>query len=310
VLGVFLDRDSVGIDLEMSSLETLDMDWQFYPYTDPGDVVTRCQNAEIIVTNKVVLSADTIAALPNLKLIVVAATGTNNVDLVAAKSRNIPVRNVVDYAGSSIAQLVFSYILEFATQSANYQRLVEEGKWASSKTFCLMDYPMFELAGKTLLLVGYGNLARSVEKIARAFDMEVVIAEHKGASSIRQGRVAFDQAIQSADVISLHCPLTDNTHHLFSTAEFSQMKPTAILINTARGGIVDESALIDALKRGEIAGAATDVVSQEPAPKDLEIIREKPYNLIVTPHIAWASLEARQRLLSQIVEHCASHLSN
>lgn len=307
--GVFLDRDSIGVDLSLAGLESLDIQWQFYPYTDASETEVRCQQAEIIITNKVVLSGELIESLPNLKLILVAATGMNNVDLDAAAQRGISVKNVVDYAGSSIAQLVFAYLLEFATRSTEYQGLVEHGAWAQSKTFCLMDLPMFELAGKTIVLVGYGNLAKSVERIALAFDMKVVISEQKNAKQIRQGRVAFEDAIKTADVVSLHCPLTPETTGLISNKELKAMKTSALLINTARGGIIDEGALVDALNKGEIAGAATDVVTVEPAPTDLPILQNKPDNLVITPHIAWASFEARSRLLAQLVSHCEAFQS-
>lgn len=307
--GVFLDRDSIGVDLSLAELEALGIDWQFFPFTDQHQTTSRCLDADVVITNKVVLNRELLESLPNLKLILVAATGMNNVDLAAAKEQGIAVKNVVDYAGSSIAQLVFAYLLEFATQNTAYQSLVERGNWAQSKTFCLMDLPMFELAEKTITLIGYGNLAKSVEKIAKAFDMKVIIAEQKNAVEIRPGRVSFEQAIKTADVISLHCPLNAETAGLISAEELKAMKSSAILINTARGGIIDELALVEALNQGEIAGAATDVVTEEPAPNNLPIIQNKPKNLMITPHIAWASLEARTRLLGQLINHCETFLS-
>jgi len=310
IKGVFLDRDSLGLDLDMAVLNALPIDWVYYSHTAADQTVERCLEADIVISNKVVLHFDIIQQLPRLKHIAVAATGTNNVDKLAAAQANISVSNIKDYAGSSVAQLVFALLLEMMTHANKYANLVKQGQWSKSKSFCLLDYPISELAGKTLGLIGYGTLAKSVEHLARAFGMKILIAERKSSLEIRAGRTSFDGVIKQADVISLHCPLDDNTKALISTAEFESMKPTALLINTARGGVVDELALIQALNNNEISAAATDVLNIEPPPEDHPLIDSMPENLVVTPHIAWASIEARTRLLLQLAENIEQHVLN
>ena len=306
--GVMLDRDSLGSDLALTPLLQLPIDWTLYPFTSADDTLARCLNADVVITNKVILDDDVIKQLPKLKHIAVAATGTNNVDKEAAGLAGISISNIKDYAGTSVAQLVFALLLELTTHANRYANLVKEGLWSKSKTFCLLDYPITELSGKTLGLIGYGSLAKSVEQLARAFGMRILVAEHKGAPIIRHGRVTFEQVLQESDVISLHCPLTEQTQNLIAAPELACMKSSAILINTARGGIVNESDLMQALNDGVIAAAAMDVLSQEPPAKDHLVLTQMPDNLIVTPHIAWASQEARQRLLAQLVENVRRHL--
>ncbi|WP_299729186.1 D-2-hydroxyacid dehydrogenase [uncultured Endozoicomonas sp.] len=301
--GVFLDAATLGPDLDLTPLHELPVQWQLHDFTQPDRVLERCQNAQIIITNKVVLDGSVLSQLGHLKLICIAATGMNNVDLVTAEQRGIAVKNVTNYGGSSIAQLVFNVILELTTHAAGYNQLVRSGQWSKSQSFWLFDYPMIELAGKTMGLVGYGHLARSVEHLAKAFGMNVLIAEQKKADNLRPGRTPFQQVVSDADIISIHCPLTESTRNLFSEPEFQAMKSSAILVNTARGGIVNEAALVTALNNGDIAGAAVDVITTEPPPEDYPLIRHQPDNLIITPHIAWATLESRARLLQQLVNN-------
>ncbi|NVK24001.1 MAG: D-2-hydroxyacid dehydrogenase [Gammaproteobacteria bacterium] len=301
--GVFLDSATLGPDVNLELLTRGDIDWTFYDYTTADETHERTKDADIVITNKVVLNKATLVKSPKLKLICVAATGMNNIDLDAAQNQNIQVKNVTNYAGSSIAQLVFSYILQLITHSAQYHELVHQGAWCQSKSFCLFDYPIVELEGKTIGLIGYGNLAKSVEKIANAFGMQILIAEHKGEDDVRNGRTGFQQVLTHSDIISLHCPLIESTTHLIGENEFNLMKTSAILINTARGGIVDEKALMAAIKNESIAGAATDVLTEEPPKSDHILLQESFPNLIITPHIAWASLEARTRLLKQVVQN-------
>ena len=303
--GVFLDTDTLGQDTDLSLLSSLNCTG--YGMTQADQVVTRAINADFIVTNKVVLTAEIIEQLPKLRLICVAATGTNNVDLAAAQARGIKVKNVTDYAGSSIAQLVFSFISQLLLHTAHYSDLVKAGAWSQSPHFCLFDKPIVELAGKTLCLIGYGALAKSVERVANAYDMKVLIAERKGATQIRPERIAFEQALQYADIISIHSPLTEHTLDLIGELEFSLMKSTAIVINTARGGIVNEAALLAALHSKQIAGAATDVLTQEPPSAAHPMLTEQPDNLLITPHIAWATVEARARVLAKVVENIQQH---
>ena len=301
--GVFLDAGTLGPDMDLTPLQKLPIQWQFYDFTSPNQVMERCQNANIVITNKVVLNSLVLQQLGHLQLICIAATGMNNVDLPTAASRQIAVKNVMNYAGMSIAQLVFNVLLELTTHAAGYDQLVRNDRWSASPSFCLFDYPMVELTGKTVGLVGYGTLARSVEQLAKAFGMNVLIAEHKGADEIRPGRTVFAQVLNEADVISIHCPLTDTTQNLFAAPEFRAMKDSAIVINTARGGIINEEDLIHALNRGDIAAAAVDVITTEPPPADYPLITHQPDNLLITPHIAWATMEARTRLLHLLVEN-------
>ena len=296
---MFLDADTLGDDLDLSELLTYSC--QLWPMSNETNVIERCQNADFIITNKVVINAETMSKLPKLKLICVAATGMNNVDLVAAKKRNIQVKNVTNYAGSSIAQLTFSLISELLCHTNYYVNLVQQGKWSQSPHFCVLDRPIVELSGKKIALVGYGALAQSVEKIAQAYDMQVLICERKNATTIRHGRVSFEEALSSADIFSVHCPLSAETQDLIGVNEFKAMKNTAVIINTARGGIVNEEQLLTALSQQEIAGAATDVLTQEPPHPDHIMLAAKANNLIITPHIAWATKEARQRLLNKVL---------
>lgn len=310
VKGVFLDSDSLGPDIDLNGLKDLPVAWTWYPHTSKAQTLTRCADAEIIITNKVVIDQAVLAACPNLRLICVAATGMNNIDLDAAKAAHVAVKNVSNYAGNSVAQVIFASVLQLLTHTLAYDNAVQQGAWSESKQFCLFNFPITELTGKTLGLIGYGTLAKTVEKIARAFDMDVLISDHKGATTIRDGRVAFDTVIAESDVLSLHCPLSDATTHLIAMDELQKMKSSAILVNTARGGIVDEMALVEALTDNIIAGAVVDVITQEPPPVDYPLLQTDLPNLILTPHIAWASVEARQRLTAQLVGNVASYLKS
>jgi len=301
IQGVFLDTSTLGNDIDLTSLQSLSC--QFWDKSLPEQVTERAVEADYIITNKVPVTAEVMKQLPKLKLICVAATGTNNIDMIAAQELGIEVKNVTDYAGSSIAQLVFSLIAELLLHTRHYAELVRQGAWSESPHFCLFDKPIVELAGKTLGLIGYGNLAKSVEKIALAYDMFVLIAEHKGQEEIRTGRTAFEQVLQQADIVSLHCPLTDTTQDLITATELSLMKSSAVLINTARGGVVNEADLLNGLNEKVIAAAATDVLTQEPPNEQHPMLMDQPENLIITPHIAWATVEARERLLAKVVNN-------
>ena len=305
VKGVFLDASTLGNDIDLTPLTN--MDCQCWPTTSSEQLLERCKAVNYIVTNKVVISADVMRQLPELKLICVAATGMNNVDLVAAEELGISVKNVTDYAGSSIAQLVFSLLSELLLHTRTYIDLVKDGAWSKSPHFCLFDKPIVELAGKKIVLVGYGSLAKSVERIALAYDMEVLVAARKVQVEIPEGRVQFEQALKLADIVSIHCPLTSDTENLISTSEFELMKPSAVIINTARGGIVDEIALLEALQNKKIAAAATDVLSQEPPTPEHPLLSSQPDNLIITPHIAWATVEARKRVLDKVINNITQH---
>ncbi|HOO81492.1 MAG TPA: D-2-hydroxyacid dehydrogenase [Alphaproteobacteria bacterium] len=300
---VFLDFDTYyPRGLDVSGLEVAVDDFVFHGFSAPEDVVERIAGAEIVLTNKVVLSAEIIAQAPDLKLIVAGATGYNNIDVAAARGAGVSVCNVRGYSTPAVSQHVFMLILALRSQIMAYHADVKAGRWQESRDFCFLDYPIHELAGQTLGIVGYGNLGRSVEALAKTFGMEVLLADHKGLREVRGGRTPFDEVIARADVLTLHCPLTPETIDLIGAQELKAMKNSALLINTARGGVVNEEALASALKDGEIAGAGVDVLSQEPPSDGNSLLDPDILNLIVTPHVAWASRQACQRLFDQVVE--------
>ena len=298
--GVFLDLASLdNDDLNLQPLRAVLEEWDLHPHTEAAEVAARLQGAEVVVSNKVMLSREVLAKADKLRLICVAATGTNNIDLNAARELGIIVTNVRAYGTASVVQHVFALMLSLQRRIPAYQLAVRQGRWEQSKFFCLLDYPIEELGGKVLGIVGYGELGQAVAKTAACFDMEVRVAQRDPADT-RSDRVPLDELLAEADVLSLHCPLTEENRGLIGEAQLRCMKSTAILINAARGGLVDEAALATALRQGWIAGAGIDVLEQEPPNGTSPLLNDLP-NLILTPHIAWASRTARQRLLSQLV---------
>ena len=301
---VLLDRETLDLgDLDLSGLESLGAGFQSYEQTAPEAVVERIGGARIAIVNKVVLDADVLAACPNLALICVIATGVNNIDTAAAEARGIRVVNCRGYGTDSVAQHAMTLMLALATGLVSYVNAVRSGRWEQSRNFCFLDYPIVELAGRELLVVGHGELGTAVARLAEGHGMNVKIAERPDASAPRPGRVAFNEGVETADIVTLHCPLTEATHHLIDAAVLQRMKPTAFVINTARGGIVDEQALADALRRGEIAGAGMDVLTEEPPRRGNPLLAPDIPNLLVTPHSAWGSRRARQRIVEQTVEN-------
>ncbi|MEZ7276790.1 D-2-hydroxyacid dehydrogenase [Pseudoalteromonas sp. 68 DY56-GL68] len=270
-----------------------------YDLTDPQDVVSRCQDADIIITNKVVIDQKAMSQLSNLKLICVAATGTNNIDLDAAKTHNIAVTNVAGYSTPSVVQHTFALITNLLGNTHRYIQDCQSGKWQQSPMFCRLDYSFNDMSGKTLAIIGYGSLGKAVADVGRAFGVNVIISERKGHAP-REGRVSFEEAIKTADIISVHCPLTDETRDQIAAKELNMMKSTAILINTARGGIINEADLVNALANNVIAGAGVDVLSKEPAEENNPLAIYQGDNLLLTPHIAWASQESIARLVAEI----------
>jgi len=267
--------------------------------THQSQVVERCDGFDVVITNKVVINQDALSKLNTVKLICIAATGTNNVDLVAAKQQGIAVTNVAGYSTASVVQHTFALLLNLLGNTHKYIADCKNGQWQQAQHFCFLDHPINEVAGLKMALIGYGDLGSAVAKAASAFGIEVLISERKN-SPVREGRVAFEEALKHGDIISIHCPLNDDTKNLISTNEFALMKPNAVLINTARGGIVNESALANALIHKKIAGAAIDVLSKEPAEDSNPLIQYKGNNLLLTPHIAWASRQSISRLIQQI----------
>jgi glycerate dehydrogenase len=301
--GVFLDFDSLNpADLDLNPLRRCLPDWRFHNQTDAEKVAERIASAQIIVTNKVPISRSLLDVAPDLQLICVAATGTNNIDLVAARDAGVVVSNARDYATASVVEHVFMLMLALTRRLDNYRDHTHAGDWTYSPHFCLFDATIEELAGKTLGVVGYGVLGQAVARMAGAFSMQVSVAQRLHGDAI-PGRVPLEELLETADVLSLHCPMTEQTRGLIGATELQRMKPGAILVNTARGGIVDETALLVALQQEWIAGAAIDVLEREPPPAShpLVLYAATSPRLILTPHIAWASRAARQRLVSEIV---------
>jgi glycerate dehydrogenase len=306
--GVFLDVDTVDVgDLDRSRLRAELPGWRWYAVADPTPVEERLDGAQVAVSNKVLLDAQRLAraAARGLRLVCLAATGTNNVDLEAARRLGVAVANARAYATPAVVQHVFALVLALTTRLPEYRAAVAAGRWSLSQRFCLLDYPIRELAGRTLGIVGYGELGQAVAGVARAFGMEVLVAERRGAAP-RPGRVAWEDLLGRVDVLTLHCPLTEETRGLLGDPELARMRPDALLINTARGGIVDESALAAALRAGRLGGAGVDVLSREPPAADNPLLAADVPNLIVTPHTAWASREARQRVLDEIAANVAA----
>ena len=300
--GVILDRETFDLgDVDCSALlQSLDS-WDSYPRSSAAQVKRRLAQAEVAVTNKVVLDAGKLSALPRLQLIVVAATGVNNVDLEAAYAHGIMVCNARNYSTPAVVQHTIGLMLALTTSLPQYLEAVRAGHWSRSSSFCLLDYPIHELSGRTLGIVGYGALGKGVARAARALGMRVLLCNRPGAPH-KKGRVPLAELLPQVDVLSLHCPLTEHTRGLIDGAALGAMKPDALLINTARGGIVDESALATALLKGVIGGAAMDCLAEEPPPAANPLLNKNIPNLLVTPHSAWGSRETRQRLAEQVAD--------
>jgi glycerate dehydrogenase len=304
---VFLDSKTFSSNISFTAIEQQVNELTCYSNTPHDQVIERCKNAELLITNKVVLTAELLAKLPALKLICIAATGYNNIDISAAKRLGIAVTNVSGYAGKSVAQYVLAQILEYYQQTSHHNANTEQGHWQKNDTFCYHGNAITELCGKTLGIIGYGNLGQAVVKLAEAFGMKVLISERIDSKEIRQGRVSFDQIITQADIISLHCPQTTNTENLINSNILAKMKPTAMLINTARGALVNSTDLLSALTTQQIAYAVLDVLEQEPPPADHPLLNTNLTNLKITAHIAWASSEAQQRLINLLSKNIAAY---
>ncbi|HHW77208.1 MAG TPA: 2-hydroxyacid dehydrogenase [Xanthomonadaceae bacterium] len=304
MLGVFLDRDSLDRgDLDFASLDRILPDLRYYPATAPEQVAARIAQAEVVISNKVMLDAAALRQAGRLRLICVAATGVNNVDLAAAAARGITVCNCRGYGTPAVVQHVFALLLALCTRWPEYRQAVRDGRWQRASQFCLLDFPIRELAGKTLGIVGYGELGRGVARVAEAFGMRVLLAQRPGTVEPEEGRLPLPILLPQIDVLSLHCPLTPDTRGLIGPWELALMRRDAILINTARGGLVDEAVLADALRQGALGGAGVDVLSLEPPVTGNPLLAPDIPNLIVTPHCAWGSRESRQRLVEQLAEN-------
>ncbi|BCL59555.1 glycerate dehydrogenase [Desulfomarina profundi] len=297
---VFLDTEGLN-DLSFEALREECSSFRQYSQTPPEKVIERIKDTELIILNKVKINRKHLQHCPSLKLICLVATGTDVVDLQAAKQHNITVCNCQAYGTDSVAQHVFASLLALFTNLLSYERSVRKGSWQKASQFCYLDYPITELRGKTMGIIGYGNNGRRVAELARAFGMRVEIGRRPGSSD--SARPTLRELAPALDVLTLHCPLTPETRNLVNDEILALMKPTAFLINTARGGIVDEEALLASLKNGKLAGAATDVLTVEPPVHSNPLIDAQLPNLIITPHVAWASREAREEIIHQTLEN-------
>lgn len=289
-------------DLDWSPVERLG-DVTLFDRTSADKIVERAADADIVLTNKVPFSADTLRQLPRLRFICVLATGYNIIDTEAAARQGVVVANIPAYSTMSVAQMAFAHILNITNHVASYAREVADGKWTNCPDFCFWDSALTELAGKTMGIVGLGNTGMATARIAVALGMKVVAMTSKSADTLPEGitPAPLDDVLASADVVSLHCPLTPSTRHLINAASIAKMKPSAILINTGRGPLVDEQAVANALNGGRLAAFGADVLSQEPPRGDNPLLSAR--NCFLTPHIAWATLEARTRLMSTATEN-------
>lgn len=299
---VMLDRETLPPQTVLRAPEFHHV-WEAYDRTAPDQVSSRIAGADIVITNKVRLTGEAIAQAPNLRLIAVAATGYDCVDLGACRARRVAVSNIRDYARTTVPEHVFALIFALRRSLVAYRDAVLAGRWQAAGQFCFFDYPIRDLAGSTLGVIGGGVLGSQVAAVGRALGMQVLLADRKGEPA-RQGRTPFETVMAASDVITLHCPLNAQTRNLIGDAEFAAMARKPLLINTGRGGLVDEEALGRALDSGAIAGAGFDVASVEPPPSDHPLMKlaGRP-NVILTPHIAWASTEATQALADQLIDN-------
>ena len=300
---VYLDRASIRARMRRPAFPH---EWIELPQCERADVVAQLAGATIAISNKVPIDRSAMEALPDLRMIAVAATGTNQIDLAAARERGIVVSNIRGYAVNTVPEQVIAMLFALSRNLFAYRAAVAEGEWQKSTQFCLFHHPIRDLHGQTLAIVGRGNLGEGVARRAEALGMRVVYAERKGAATVRPGYIAFDAALAQADAITLHCPLTDATRSIIGEREFALMKPHAILVNTARGGLVDEAALAAALRAGRIGGAAFDVLTEEPPVRGNVLLDPALLalpNFLLTPHCAWASEPAMQTLSDQLVDN-------
>ncbi|HVC50177.1 MAG TPA: D-2-hydroxyacid dehydrogenase [Burkholderiales bacterium] len=293
---VFLDRSTLDAKVRKPNF---DHSYEEYQVTEPGEIVTRLKGATIAIVNKVPMRETILRQLPDLKMIAVAATGTDIIDKQYCKTHGIVVSNIRNYAVNTVPEHTFALIFALRRALIAYHEDVRRGRWSEVDQFCFFDHKIHDLAGSVIGIIGYGSLGRSVAKIARAFDMKILYTDHFPV----EGMVDLDTILRESDIVTLHCPLTDNTRNMIAEAQFKNMKRSAILINTARGGLVDENALAVALKQGVIAGAGFDVLTVEPPKNGNVLLDLKIPNLIITPHIAWASQEAMQTLSDMMVDN-------
>jgi len=297
---VFLERDTIQADFRSPNF---DHEWIEYPETATDQVVERVGNATIIISNKLSLGQPQLSQAPHVRLIAIAATGSDCVDLNYCRSRGIAVCNVRGYAVNTVPEHVLMMILALRRNLLAYRADLQRGLWNESKQFCLLTHDLHDIRNITLGIIGYGSIGRGMARLAESVGMRVLISERKDAAMRREGRTSFVETLKNSDVLSLHCPLTHETQDLIGAAELQTMKRSALLINTARGALVDDLALIEALQRGVIAGAGLDMLREEPPHHGSALLELNLPNLIVTPHVAWASREAVQILADQVIDN-------
>ncbi len=303
---VFLDSDTLIADLHLPRFAH---QWESHPATSPHEVASRLADATIAITNKVALRRETLERLPKLKMIAVAATGTDHVDLAFCKERGIVVSNIRNYSVHTVPEHVFMMLHALRRNLFAFHSDIRGGEWQKARQFCLFTHPVQDLYGSTLGIFGHGAIGKAVAGIARAFGMQVLIAEHKGVSDVRPGYTEFNEVLERSDAITLHLPLNDATRNMIGEAEFQRMKQSVLLINTARGGLVDEKALHHALTSGRIAGAGFDVLSKEPPLEGNPLLEIDLPNFILTPHIAWSGRSAMQTLADQLIDNIESFVA-
>jgi glycerate dehydrogenase len=306
---VFLDASTLGNDVDLAPIERVAGDVMKHGATTSAQVTERIRGFDTVLVNKVMLTRKHFESCPELKAIAVVATGLNNVDLDAAREHGIQVLNVTNYGRSTVAQHTMALMLALATRLLDYDRDVRAGRWAQSDMFCLMDHPIMELEGRTLGILGYGDLGQGVAERAKAFGMNILLGARPGQSAGETdgyARLPLEELLPKVDVLSLHCLLTDETRNLIGARELQMMKPDALVINTSRGGLVDEEALAHALRNRVIGGAGFDVLTEEPPRNGNPLLAGDIPNLIITPHSAWASREARQRIVDITAQNLAS----
>ncbi|OOF62397.1 2-hydroxyacid dehydrogenase [Rodentibacter pneumotropicus] len=301
---VFLDSTAIPKHIPIPR-PNFEHEWIEYPHTSADQTIERAENADIVITSKVIFDRKTLEQLPKLKLIAITATGTNNIDLIAAKELGVEVKNVTGYSSVTVPEHVMGLIFSLKHSLAGWLRDQTSAKWGESQQFCYFDYPITDVRGSTLGVFGKGCLGSEVGRLAQALGMNVLYAEHKDATTCREGYTPFYEVLKQADIVTLHCPLTKTTENLINAETLSQMKKGAFLINTGRGPLVDETALLNALTSGHLGGAALDVMIKEPPEKDNPLIlaaKTMP-NLIITPHIAWASDSAVTTLVKKVTQN-------
>jgi glycerate dehydrogenase len=303
---VFLDFATMGPDLDLSALQGQFSDLELFDETSDDEIAARIKNAEFVFTNKIRLTNELLSEARKLRFIGLTATGTDNIDLKTAKEHGIAVANIRAYCTQSVVEHVMGTLLMLSHSLNRYDAAVKAGDWQEAGQFCMLNYPIRQLSGMTLGIVGYGSLGQGVAAAARSFGMHVIVAARPGSTEVAADRVAFDELLATSDVISLHCPLTDDTRNLIDETTIAAMKPGAILINTARGALVDAGALVAALCSGHIAGAAIDVLVEEPPVGGNALLEYDGGNLVITPHIAWGTDQARQNAIDELVANAAA----